>query len=98
MTEVYAKEIEMQITFPACQCIEKSEFTSQKGTRCGVLRWYDQLEGKIYRTMVFGDDCGKLAGLEPSMACSVVMNVTPRRRDDTIELYLERVDAPQQQV
>lgn len=86
----------MQITFPVCQCIGVDTFTSKKGTACGVLRWYDQMEGKVYRTMVFGDDCQKLKGLEPSMSCSVVMSVTGSRRDDTIELVLDHIAAPQQ--
>lgn len=86
----------MQITFPVCQCIGRETFTSKKGTACGVLRWYDQMEGKVYRTMVFGDDCAKLEGLDANMACSIVLNVTASRRDDSIELTLDHIDAPKQ--
>lgn len=86
----------MQIIFPMCQAIGVDKFTSKKGTKCGVLRWYDQTEGKVFRTMVFGDDCEKLNGLESGMACSIVMAVTASRRDDTIELVLDRIAAPQQ--
>lgn len=85
----------MQVTMPTCAIIAVEQFTSKKGTRCGVLRWFDQLEGKVYRTMCFGDDVAMLDGLGSGMACSVGLNVQPSRRDDTAEVYLAFVAAPQ---
>lgn len=84
----------MQVIFPVCQAIGVETFTSKKGTECGVLRWYDTTQGKVFRTMVFGEDVLKLSGLEPGMACSIVLNVTASRRDDSIELTLDHIDAP----
>lgn len=86
----------MQIKFPVCSIIGVETFTSKKGTECGVLRWYDLIEGKVYRTMVFGDDVLMLNGIASGAQCSVVMNVQPSRRDDSIELYLAGVYAPEQ--
>lgn len=86
----------MQVIFPMCQAIGVEQFTSKKGTACGTLRWYYQTQCKVFKTMVFGDDCQKLSGLESGMACSIVMNVSASRRDDTIELVLDHIDAPQQ--
>lgn len=78
----------MQVRFPVCSVIGVDVFTSKKGTRCGVLRWFDLMEGKVYRTMCFGDDVSLLEGVQSGVQCSVVMDVQPSRRDDTIELYL----------
>lgn len=83
----------MQVTFPQCSIIGCETFTSKKGTECGVLRWFDLLEGKAYRTMVFGEDCLMLNGVGSGMQCSVTLNVQPSRRDDTIEMYLSKVGA-----
>lgn len=86
----------MQVIFPACQAIGVETFVSKKGTTCGVLRWYDATQGKVFRTMVFGDAVEKLNGLESGMACSIVLNVTASRRDDSIELTLDHIDAPKE--
>lgn len=85
----------MQVTQPMCSIIQVDSFVSKKGTRCGVLRWFDQMEGKVYRTMVFGDDVAKLDGLGVGMACSVGLNIVPSRRDDTAEVYLAFVAGPE---
>lgn len=85
----------MLVVFPVAQCIGKDEFQSKKGTRCGVLRWYDQTEGKVFKVMCFGDDVDKLKGLEQGMQCSVYLEVAPSRRDDSIELVLDHIDSPQ---
>lgn len=84
----------MVVKFPVCQVIGVERFNSKKGTPCGVLRWYDQMEGKVYRTMVFNDDLVYLNGVEPNMQVSISLAVQGSRRDDTIELYLCGVSAP----
>ena len=84
----------MQVKFPVCSVIGVERFTSKRGTACGVLRWYELMEGKVYRTMVFGDDVQMLNGVESGMQCSVTLSVQPSRRDDTCEVYLACVDAP----
>lgn len=84
----------MVVTFPVCQVIGVERFQSKKGTPCGVLRWYDQMEGKVYRTMVFGDDVGMLNGIETNMQVSISLQVQGSRRDDSIELYLSYVGTP----
>lgn len=84
----------MVVKFPVCQVIGVERFNSKKGTACGVLRWYDQMEGKVYRTMVFGDDVAMLNGIENNMQVSISMLVQPSRRDDTVEMYLSFVGAP----
>lgn len=81
----------MQINMPACSVIATDDFVSKKGTRCGVLRWFDLTEGKPYRTMVFGDDCDKLKGLVEGEQVSVLLDLRGSRRDDTVEVYLSSV-------
>ena len=53
------------------------------------------MEGKVYRTMVFGDDVQLLNGVESGMQCSVTLSVQPSRRDDTCEVLPSLVLAPQ---
>lgn len=84
----------MIVKFPVCQVIGVDRFNSKKGTACGVLRWYDQMEGKVYRTMVFNDDVALLNGVETNMQVSVSLAVQGSRRDDSIELYLCEISAP----
>lgn len=81
----------MVITFPFCKVLGVESFTSKKGTACGVLRFFDQTEGMVYRTMVFGEDVGKLAGVQQGQEASVSLAVQGSRRDDSIELYLSEV-------
>lgn len=83
----------MQVSFPMCNVIGVEQFTSKKGTRCGVLRWFDLAEGKVYRTMVFGDDCSLLDGIQNGDAVTIELSVQPSRRDDTAEVYLSFVGA-----
>lgn len=84
----------MQVTFPSCQVIGVERFQSKKGTQCGVLSWYELMEGKVYRAMVFGDDCAVLNGVENGMQCSVTLEVRPSRRDFNVEVYLVAVGTP----
>ena len=71
----------MQVKFPVCSVIGVERFTSKKGTACGVLRWYELMEGKVYRTMVFGDDVQLLNGVEwHAVLCHAVRATQPPRR------------------
>lgn len=84
----------MQIRFPMCTVTSVDSFTSKNGTPCASVQWFDMVEGKVYKTMVFGEDTLMLNGLQNGAQCSIVMNVQASRRDSSIELYLAGVHAP----
>lgn len=78
----------MVVGFAGCEVLSVDDFLSKKGTRCGVLRWFDRTEHQVYRTMLFGDDVNIISGLRRGDVVNLLFAVTASRTDDSIRLVL----------
>ena len=81
----------MVVGFANCELLDVSDFESKKGTRCGVIRWFDRVEHGVYRSMCFGDDVDKLRGFRKGDVVDLLFVVTANRSDDTIGLRLDSI-------
>lgn len=82
----------MVVGFAGCEVLSVDDFESKKGTRCGVLRWFDRSEHQVYRTMLFGDDVNIISKLRRGDVVHLLFNVEASRTDDSIRLVLSNAE------
>ena len=82
----------MVVAFSGCEVLGVEDFVSKKGTRCGVLRWFDRTEHQVYRTMLFGDDVNTISGLRRGDVAHLLFEVSASRADDSIRLVLTQAE------
>lgn len=82
----------MVVGFSGCEVLGVEDFVSKKGTRCGVLRWFDRVEHQVFRTMMFGDDVDIISNLRKGDVVDLLFEVAASRTDDSIRLELRQAE------